>query len=541
MPVTYCGGCGASLGGLQCWCVECGARVPGAARDPKALLAAAPVSEASSAVLAPAATMSAASRLLLFPGLDVPLKVAFATFAAVLGFASWAGAASIGIGGKHSYMIAQQPPAAQAPLLPDQQPPTDVTPITDPVAPPTDAFVQPAIVPTMPPVDNYVPPPPPPPLKPDEGTDSAAEHIVPTLSHVWLVVLGNQGYSADTGLSPLFDVSEAKLAKAKADSGKPYLAGKVAPTGAVLQNLFATARGSLADHVALISGQGARAATKAGCTTFSEFSKDGVGANGQALDSTSCGFGPKVPTIFSALSAAGRTAKTYSGAIDSDPSLAAAACTRPEVGKPFPVGLPAAALFAGFTATAKCTDTVSGAAALSTDLASVDSTPAFSLILPGPCQDGNLTPCAPGKPAGLGPADEFLHDVLPKIFASDAYKNNGAVFIVSDQSATTDYAGKPLDPDAALYNSACCGDRPWYADQGTSGGGNIGALVVSPLIKGGSPANGSFSGDHFDLLNTISRSLGVAPPGYASNSKVTGFPKSIWSKWNGRKPAPGAS
>lgn len=538
MPATYCGICGTGLAELQCWCVACGARIPGVARDPKTLLVASPVAAAGARAIAPAASAATAGRLQLFPGLEVSLKVAMAAFAAVLGFASWAGAASIGIGGQRSYMIAQQAPATQSsPLAPDL-PQAGGNPITDPAAP-IGSLTGPITNSQAPtPDDHYVPPPPPPPLKPSQGTDSKGAHLVPMLSHVWLIILGSQGYSNASGVSPLFDAAEAKLAGAKANSGKPYLAGSVAPTGAIVQNYYATARGSLADQVALVSGQGARAAIESGCLSFSEFAKDGVGADGQALDAASCGFGPGVPTIYSALSGVGRTARLYSGAVDADPTLAAAACERPEIGKPVPIGLPAVSLFAGFTSSGKCKDAVTGAAELSADLVSVDSTPAFSLILPGPCQDGNPTPCAPGKPGGLGPADEFLHGILPRIFASPAYRDNGAVFIVSDQSATTDYAGKPLAA-GSVDNSACCGDRPWYSDQGTSGGGWVGALVLSPLVKGGT-VDSSFNGDHFDALNTIARSLGVSPPGYAGNPKVSGFPKSIWGKWNGTKPAPGA-
>ena len=110
--------------------------------------------------------------------------------------------------------------------------------------------------------------------------------------------------------------------------------------------------------------------------------------------------------------------------------------------------------------------------------------------------------------------------------ASKAYKAGGAIIITADQSASS---GEYVD------NSACCSDRPWYGDdQATAGGGRVGALMLSPLIKGGTTVEGSF--DHYDLLRTISRSLAVKPAGFAAHPKVTGFPRTLWSGWNGKSP-----
>jgi hypothetical protein len=460
------------------------------------------------------------SRLQLFPGIDMSLKAAALAFAGVLGFASWAGAASMGLGGAPFFAVAQAPPAVQSPVV--QQPPPAVMP-SEPTpvdsASPLAPMQQMPFDQVVPPEDNYVPPPPPPPLK-----IVPPNYSTPALGHVWVIALSGQGFAN------LFDRDTARLKGADADFGKPYLAGKLASNGLLLQNLFAVTGGSTANQAALLAGQGPKPSLRVDCPSFTESKKDGVtGKFDQAADSKSCGFGPGVPTLFSRLSAIGRSSKLYSGSVDGDPGFVDSICARPAEGKSLPVGLPAVSLFASFTGSPRCKGTVSGVAGIGDDLKSIDSTPAFSLVLPGPCRDGSATKCNGGVPSdsgtagGLEAADSFLFEVVPKILASEAWKENGAIFIVSDRS------------DDKTDTSACCGDRPWYNADQSNGGGQIGALVLSPLVEPGA-LEASLSLDHFDLSNVIARSLGLEPLGYADHAKVTGLPKGSWGRWDGKSP-----
>ncbi len=52
--------------------------------------------------------------------------------------------------------------------------------------------------------------------------------------------------------------------------------------------------------------------------------------------------------------------------------------------------------------------------------------PSFSYIVPDRCHDGNPTPCTPGAPAGIGPADGFLSGSCRRSTHSKAYKRKRA-------------------------------------------------------------------------------------------------------------------
>jgi hypothetical protein len=75
-----------------------------------------------------------------------------------------------------------------------------------------------------------------------------------------------------------------------------------------------------------------------------------------------------------------------------------------------------------------------GVDALAKDLKSVGSTPTFSYISPGPCDDGSDVPCHTGAKAGLGQADAFLKTVVPEIEASPAYQQDGLILITFDNA-----------------------------------------------------------------------------------------------------------
>jgi len=111
-----------------------------------------------------------------------------------------------------------------------------------------------------------------------------------------------------------------------------------------------------------------------------------------------------------------------------------------------------------------------------TDL--VDNTvPRYNFIVPDLCHDmhENIS-CSQSNRILFG--DTWLSTEVPKILASQAYLNNGALFIV------------------------------W--DEGASGDGPIGMIVLSPKAKGGGYAN-SIAYDHSSTLRTIQEIFGVNP------------------------------
>ena len=94
---------------------------------------------------------------------------------------------------------------------------------------------------------------------------------------------------------------------------------------------------------------------------------------------------------------------------------------------------------------------------LSKDLKRESTAPALAYIAPSPCDDGQLTACAPGQtpdPKTTAAAtDAFLKTTITEIEASPAYRNgNGLIAITADNAPQT---GLGADP------SACC-NNPVY-------------------------------------------------------------------------------
>jgi hypothetical protein len=107
---------------------------------------------------------------------------------------------------------------------------------------------------------------------------------------------------------------------------------------------------------------------------------------------------------------------------------------------------------------------------LAKDLKSASTTPSFSYIAPGPCDDGSDVPCHAGAKAGLGQADAFLKQVVPEIEASPAYQQNGLILIT--------FANAPQS--GPNWSTASCCDQPTFPNlpatstTGTTGTGTTG-------------------------------------------------------------------
>jgi hypothetical protein len=106
---------------------------------------------------------------------------------------------------------------------------------------------------------------------------------------------------------------------------------------------------------------------------------------------------------------------------------------------------------------------------------------------------------------------------------SPAYREGGLLVITFDQAPT----------DGQLADSSSCCGQPRFQNlpasasaSGLEGGGRVGALLLSPLIKHGvsrEPYN------HFSLLRTIEDIFGLAHLGYAALPKVGSFGGSIFA------------
>lgn len=356
-----------------------------------------------------------------------------------------------------------------------------------------------------------------------KGTSKASAFKLSSIKHVFVVMLDEQPYA--TAFGP---ASPAK-----------YLTGTLEKQGELLLRYYAVAHQGLADGIALLSGQGPTEATAANCPTYSEISPASSGGEGQVLGK-GCVYPSSTQTLMSQLSAKHLTWKAYVEGIG-EGSGTPAACAHPASGAADPS---AAALTAGATApgyqtwrnpfvyfgsvagSSVCASSDVGMGALKGDLANEKSTASFSYIAPGPCEDGNPTPCAPGKPAGMVAADGFLRKVVPEILASKAYKHNGLLAITVDQAPSS---GEYAD------SSSCCG-QPKYPNLPTptgaaafagDGGGQVGLLLLSPFVKkGGGLSQETYN--HFSLLATIEEVFELGKLGYAAGSEAKSFSTALF-------------
>lgn len=168
-----------------------------------------------------------------------------------------------------------------------------------------------------------------------------------------------------------------------------------------------------------------------------------------------------------------------------------------------------------------------GLGALDADLSTAKRTPSLSYIVPDRCHDASPGPCPGGGAGGLPAADALLSQVVPKILASPAYKHDGLLLITSDEAPAT---GELAD------SSSCCG-QPRFpnlapptglaASLPPEGGGQVGALMLSPFVKAHTISQESY--DHFSLLRTIEDLFGLKHLGYAGAAKVSPLKPSLFT------------
>lgn len=98
------------------------------------------------------------------------------------------------------------------------------------------------------------------------GSATTPQAQLPSIDHVWLIVLGQQGYQQAWGTS----------------AGHPYLR-TLRRQGELVVNYDAVASSPLANEVALISGQGPTQQTVANCPTYTYVDPGGTGKQQQVL------------------------------------------------------------------------------------------------------------------------------------------------------------------------------------------------------------------------------------------------------------------
>ena len=417
----------------------------------------------------------------------------------------------------------REPPAAEEAPPPAPSAPaasTGTSPSTSAARPPASGGTHPAAV------------------KPAPGP-AKPPTTLPAIKHVFLIVLSDQPYAAVFG----------------PESQGHYLVRELEPQGELLVRYDAVAHEELPDEVALISGQGPTAQTAADCPSYAPIEPAGAGADGQVLGE-GCVYPADTPTLPGELEAHHLQWRAYLEGLAEGPDPVPA-CSHPAVGQADPTtpsgagsdgAAPAAApgtsqgatgssgayatyrnpfaYFQSLTGSGACARSEAGIGRLKSDLARPARTPALSYIVPGLCHDAGPSPCAPGTVAGPAGAEPFLRRVVPEILASGAYQQNGLLVITTDEAPSS---GEFED------SSSCCG-QPGFPNLGAAGvgpggrprgGGTVGALLLSPFIKG--PASSADAYNHFSLLATIESLFGLKRLGYAGLSAVSPLAPSIFT------------
>ena len=322
------------------------------------------------------------------------------------------------------------------------------------------------------------------------------------------------------------------------ESPAHYLAGTLEQKGALLVRYYAVAHQQLANTIALISGQGPTPQTAQNCPTYEDIAPGTAGAEAQVAGQ-GCVYPSATQTLAGQLSAKHLTWRAYLQGMDEGAGSTGAdgACGHPPLGAADPTAAqtpPAGQAYATFSnpfvyfqslTGASCARDDVGLSDLERDLSSAAKTPSFVYVAPDRCDDGDATPCAPGAPAGMGAADGFFKKVVPEILASPAYKRNGLLVITVDQAPSS---GEFAD------SSSCCGQPqfpnlpPSSSPLGPEGGGEVGALLLSPFIKSHAVSQESYN--HFSLLRTIEDFFHLRHLGYAAGAKVSSFEASLFSQ-----------
>lgn len=342
---------------------------------------------------------------------------------------------------------------------------------------------------------------------------ATAKSKPPAIKHVFVINLENKSYDETWGTT----------------SQAPYLSQTLKAQGAFLSDYYAIGHVSLDNYIAEISGQGPTKQTQADCIgSYSEFVSTGTGALQQALGD-GCVYPKTVKTIADQLTAKKFTWKGYMEDM-------ATPCKHPTMGaKDDSVVATAAGGYATrhnpFVYFHSITDTPACAAndvpltALTTDLASVKTTPNYSMITPNLCNDGHDATCPDGSTGGLTSANAWLQTWAPKILASPAFKKDGLLMVTFDEAEAT---------GATADANACCtkATPPNVANASLlppgPGGGKIGAVLISRFIKPGTTSSTPYN--HYAMLCSIENIFDLPRLGYASEPGLACFGSDVYTK-----------
>jgi phosphatidylinositol-3-phosphatase len=353
-----------------------------------------------------------------------------------------------------------------------------------------------------------------------------AAEAPPPIRHVFVLVLENESYPVTFG----------------ANSPAPYLAHELPRRGALLTQYYAIGHASLDNYIAMVSGQAPNEQTQLDCATFAEFnaSSPGLDEHGQ-LHGSGCVYPKIVKTLPDQLEAAGLTWRAYMEDMGSNPARETSTCGHVPVGAPESTHVaqpsdqyaarhdPFVFFHSIIDDQARCDAHVVNLDHLPRDLRRIATTANYNFITPNLCNDGHDAHCADGRIGGFSATEKFLQHWVPLITGSAAFRADGLLVITFDES---DRAGQE-------GSSSCCGELPLPGQRyapgfNGPGGGRIGAVALSPFVKGGTVSQQPYN--HYSLLRTVEAIFGLPPLGYANEAGVRVWGADVFSAGTPRMP-----
>jgi phosphatidylinositol-3-phosphatase len=252
---------------------------------------------------------------------------------------------------------------------------------------------------------------------------------VPNFSHVFIIVLENKEYTSIIG-----------------NASAPYL-NSLAQQYALATNYDGVSHPSLPNYLALTGGD-----------TF-----------GIHSDCTSCFVNQ--PNIVDQLEAAGKSWKAYMESMPTPCFVGDAGSLYRQKHNPF-------IYFDNVRTNAARCGRIVPYSQFAADV-QANALPNYVWITPNMCND--MHDCS------VSTGDNWLRSEVPKILASPAWQQNGALFITFDEGSSS-----------------------------TGGGGHISTLLISPLAKRGFQSSVAYN--HYSLLRTIEDAWGLPPLGKAASA-----------------------
>ena len=350
------------------------------------------------------------------------------------------------------------------------------------------------------------------------GPAAAHAEAPPHIKHLFVILLENEDAEDTFGPVP----------------PSPYLGTTLREAGAFVPNYYGIGHQSLDNYIALASGQPPNPQTQADCQLFSDFTPIATLEDGVAVNPFGgCVFPTSVQTVANQLENSGRTWRNYAQDMAAGAAAGeATSCRHPALGAPDNTQMASATnqyaarhvpfvYFHSIIDFETCQRNVVDLEHLTQDLQSAESTPQYSFITPDLCADGHDATCADGtSPGGFAGIDAFLREWVPRIKASPAYRDHGAILLTFDESESG--------------AESCCNEEngPNSPNNGGAtavgaGGGRVGAVIVSPCIKPGTETQ--FPYNHYSALRWTEDNFGLSHLADASTEGLSSFGTDVFS------------